>query len=239
MGKPMSDTGGSVAEHATLAEALAAFQDGAPTLVKDQNNPAFKGAKYVPLDSIVQTIQPRLTECGLVWAAYPDHLTDGTPSLHYELTHVATGDKVEGEMPLLLDKRNSQGLGSAITYARRYALTAVLNLVADEDDDGNKASSPAPPAAAQHKDDVRPAAPRIPVDRAQAILQQALRTPVAGGNGNLATLDMDAAPGTPPVYHPTFKAVLGLQGVAKIGDLNVDSAEAVEAFLRAEGEGQG
>jgi hypothetical protein len=140
-------------------------------------------------------------------------------------------------MPLLLDKRNSQGLGSAITYARRYALTAVLNLVADEDDDGNQASSP--PAAAQHKDDARPAAPRIPIDRARSILQQAFSTPVAGGNGEtMASLDVNADPGTPPEFHPVFKARLGLAGVAKIGDLDVDAAEGIEAFLKAEREGQ-
>jgi hypothetical protein len=39
------------------------------------------------------------------------------------------------------DNPTSQALGSAITYARRYALTAVLNLVADEDDDGAAAQS--------------------------------------------------------------------------------------------------
>jgi hypothetical protein len=43
-------------------------------------------------------------------------------------------------MPLLLTKEDPQGQGSAITYARRYALCAVLNLVGDDDDDGNGAS---------------------------------------------------------------------------------------------------
>jgi hypothetical protein len=43
-------------------------------------------------------------------------------------------------MPLLLSKNDAQGMGSAITYARRYALCAVLNLVADDDDDGARAS---------------------------------------------------------------------------------------------------
>jgi hypothetical protein len=44
-------------------------------------------------------------------------------------------------MPLMLDRDNSQGFGSALTYARRYALTAVLGLVADDDDDGAAAST--------------------------------------------------------------------------------------------------
>jgi hypothetical protein len=41
-------------------------------------------------------------------------------------------------MQLLLSKNDAQGQGSAITYARRYALCAVLNLVADDDDDGQQ-----------------------------------------------------------------------------------------------------
>lgn len=222
-----------VVEHANLAEAVAAFQAEAPTLVKDQNNPAFKGSKYAPLDSIVETIQPILTRHGLVWQTFPDHI-EGEPALRYTLMHVGSQDRNHGALPLILDKRNSQGLGSAITYARRYALTAVLNLVADEDDDGNGAPTPVPPAqqATQHKDDQRPAAPRIPVDRAQSILQAAIGC-------NMATLDLEAAPGTPPTFHPAFKAKLALENVAKIGELNVDSAESVELFLAQEREGQG
>ena len=64
----------------------------------------------------------------------------GHPALLYRLAHATTGEVLEGVMPLLLDKQNAQGLGSAITYARRYSLCAVLNIVADEDDDGQKAS---------------------------------------------------------------------------------------------------
>lgn len=227
----MSETEVSVVEdHASLHEAVFAFQAEVPTLVKDANNPAFRGSKYVPLDSLVETIQPFLTKHGLIWRAFPGHTEAGDPSLYYELTHVSTAEHCGGTVPLLLDKRNSQGLGSAITYARRYALTAVLNLVADEDDDGNAATNPVPPAqqTTQHKDDQRPAAPRIPVDRAQAILQQALKA-------NMATLDLEAAPGTLPVFHPAFKAKLALVGVAKIGELSVDAAEDVEEFLRQEG----
>jgi hypothetical protein len=59
-------------------------------------------------------------------------------------------EAIAGEMPLYLPEHpTSQTLGSAITYARRYALTAVLNLVADEDDDGHSASSA--PAFAQKR----------------------------------------------------------------------------------------
>jgi hypothetical protein len=58
----------------------------------------------------------------------------------YRLIHAATDQNITGTMPLLLGKADSQGFGSAITYARRYSLCAVLNLVADDDDDGHRAS---------------------------------------------------------------------------------------------------
>ena len=45
-------------------------------------------------------------------------------------------------MILHLPKSDPQGQGSAVTYARRYSYMSVLGLVADEDDDGNKASQP-------------------------------------------------------------------------------------------------
>jgi hypothetical protein len=71
--------------------------------------------------------------------------------------------------------------------------------------------------------------PRIPVDRAQAILQKAVKV-------GLATLNLDAEPGTPPEFHAVLKAQLALLGVDKIGELDSDTAEAMEAFLANETE---
>ena len=52
-----------------------------------------------------------------------------------------TGESFSSKVYLVLDKQNMQGLGSAITYARRYGLLGMANLEA-EDDDGNEASKP-------------------------------------------------------------------------------------------------
>jgi hypothetical protein len=54
--------------------------------------------------------------------------TTGEPTLKYELAHAPSGESKDGEMKLLLSKGDPQGQGSAITYARRYALVSVLNL---------------------------------------------------------------------------------------------------------------
>jgi hypothetical protein len=126
-------------ESTGLLAALRAVQNDAPALPKDKTNPHFK-SKYTGLDTIIEKIGPLLDRHGLVWTALPSG-THEQPTLSYRLAHVETGEALEGTMPLLLDKPTAQALGSALTYARRYSLCAVLNLVTDEDDDGNSASS--------------------------------------------------------------------------------------------------
>lgn len=138
-------------EPSGLWPALLAIQNEAPTLQKSALNPHFT-SKYVPLDKLHEVVIPLINKRGLVWITTPTLLTEnGTPCLGYELRHVESGEHIDGLMPLMLDKQNPQGQGSAITYARRYALMAVLGLVADEDDDGNKASGTRKRAASKSK----------------------------------------------------------------------------------------
>lgn len=126
-------------ENTGLLSALLDLQAEIPTLPKDATNPHF-GSKYTPLDTIVEKVGPLLHKHGFVWSALPAG-SHAEPQLHYRLAYAPTGEVLEGHMPLLLDKASSQAMGSAITYARRYALSSVLNLVADEDDDGNAAGT--------------------------------------------------------------------------------------------------
>jgi hypothetical protein len=110
------------------------------SLPKDRVNPHF-GSRFTGLDTIVERVDPVLAEHGLLWLTHPGIDEQGRPALNYQLTAIDTGESLAGLMPLLLGKADMQGLGSAFTYARRYALVIVLNLVADEDDDGNQAST--------------------------------------------------------------------------------------------------
>jgi hypothetical protein len=124
-----------------LLPALLRVQQDAPTLPRDATNPHYR-SRYTSLDAIVEHIAPVLARHGLVWMTLPCRDSDGSPALRYRLAHAESGEAIEGVMPLLLTKSDPQGMGSAITYARRYSLCAVLNLVADEDDDGNTAAKP-------------------------------------------------------------------------------------------------
>ena len=123
-----------------LAEALAAAQGEMPAIPRDKENPYFK-SKYADLASIVEKIKPVLSKHGLAIVQLPG-FNEGTEILTTTVMH-ASGEWVSEQMPLILSKRDAQGMGSAITYARRYALSAAINIVTDDDDDGNQASQPA------------------------------------------------------------------------------------------------
>lgn len=113
-----------------------------------------------------------LTKHGLVWITKPTLVPaqDGAllPALTYTLTHAESGHGISATMLLEQAKRDPQGQGSAITYARRYALMAVLGLVADEDDDGN-ASSRAPRRTREPRKEKTPPAARISREQLKAI----------------------------------------------------------------------
>lgn len=128
-----------------LAAKLLKAQRAFPSIGKSATNPHFKNS-YVSLDDLIEAVVPILNDNGIVLMQHPTMSEDGSPTLTTFLIDVEeadgeAGDDMQSEMPLILDKNNSQGLGSAITYARRYALMSILGLAADEDDDGNKAST--------------------------------------------------------------------------------------------------
>lgn len=123
----------------SLSEKLLKIQKQSVSLVKDAQNPHFKN-KYVTLDKLLDTMLPLLNDEGILLIQMPGSI-DGQPALSTMLVDVESGEDFSGVMPLILPKQDPQGVGSAITYARRYMLMSALGLVADEDDDGNAGSS--------------------------------------------------------------------------------------------------
>lgn len=120
-----------------IDEALLAFQADRPTLVKDKKA---HNSTYADLAQVYDAALPKLNALGVLWKAKATVPDGGEFGIQYALTHVASGTSETGFWPL---KRvdNPQQMGSLVTYARRYALCAALNLVAEEDDDGGAAAS--------------------------------------------------------------------------------------------------
>jgi len=93
---------------------------------------------YAPLDAVWECCRPLLTENGLAIAQISFE-ADGYPHLETILMHTS-GQWLSSTLPLMATC-DAQQWGSALTYMRRYALTSLVGIVADEDDDG-RASKP-------------------------------------------------------------------------------------------------
>jgi hypothetical protein len=117
-----------------IAGALVDFQSSVSKVAKESNNPFFK-SKYASLANILDTIQKPLSECGLAISQFPDG-----NALTTILLHADSGEWMESSYVMPVAKQNDpQAMGSAMTYARRYALGSILNLNIDDDDDAEKA----------------------------------------------------------------------------------------------------
>jgi len=103
-------------------------------------NPFFK-SNYAPLSEILTGIRPLLAKHGLSiiqnTTSENDKIGIQTIILHQ------SGQYLESDMMYIkADKDTAQGQGSAITYGRRYQLSAILSISSEDDDDGNNASNP-------------------------------------------------------------------------------------------------
>ena len=123
-----------------LAAALAVVQAGLKPAVKDAVNPHYK-SRYADLSAVWDACREALGANGLSIVQVGDVTDQYQAVLHTRLLHVS-GQWIGGVYPLAPAAAGPQAMGSALTYARRYCLAALLGIVAEEDDDGNAASAP-------------------------------------------------------------------------------------------------
>ena len=121
-----------------LAAALVLAQAEFGAVPKGSTNPFFK-SKYAALPEVVQHASPVLSKHGLAISQHICTNDNGDDLLLTYLLH-RSGQFIAYSMKLHLVKDDPQAQGSAVTYARRYSYMSVLGLVADEDDDGNRAT---------------------------------------------------------------------------------------------------
>lgn len=114
-----------------LAKALSAAQSEIKHAQKDATNPHFK-SDYSTLAAIWDAARAPLTKNGLSVAQTQRFEGDMIISVTI-LMHVS-GETITSELPLLMQRRDMQALGSAITYARRYQLASIVGISSDDDD---------------------------------------------------------------------------------------------------------
>lgn len=122
-------------EISELAKALATAQGELENASKNSSNPHFK-SRYADLAEVLNTVRPVFASHGLSITQHPDYV-DGIVEVETMLLH-SSGQYMVSSVKVPTQKMDAQGVGSAITYARRYALSAIAG-VAQEDDDAESA----------------------------------------------------------------------------------------------------
>lgn len=124
-------------EAATLASAMAAAFGEIEAATKSANNPHFK-TKYADITAVIEAIKPALIKHGLFFTQHPIPSENGI-TVETHLHHAGGEHMTLGSLFVPANKNDAQGFGSALTYARRYALVTAFG-VPVEDDDGNAAA---------------------------------------------------------------------------------------------------
>jgi hypothetical protein len=121
----------------TLNAAMVAALGSLHNVQKNAVNPHFK-SKFATLDAILDNVRPVLAKHGLALSQEPV-FTEGMAGVVTRIIH-SGGESRESTLLLPLRDQSAQGVGNALTYARRYAVSSVLGIASDEDEDGNQAS---------------------------------------------------------------------------------------------------
>ncbi len=124
-----------------LATALVKAQAAMKPASMNKINPHFK-SKYADLASVIESVRKPLTDNGLSFTQSIKFWgeANGEASGVYLVTRIlhTSGQWISSDYPLPMNATPQQ-MGSALTYARRYSLSAITGTAADEDDDGDKA----------------------------------------------------------------------------------------------------
>jgi hypothetical protein len=125
-----------------IAAALAKAQSEMKNAHLNKVNPHFK-SKYADLAGIRDAVTPALSKNGIAVVQGTEVSVSqmGHMVVYTRLVH-SSGQWIESEFPIAIDK--PQAMGSAYTYAKRYSLSAICNIAADEDDDANAANDSKP-----------------------------------------------------------------------------------------------
>lgn len=188
-----------------IAKALAAAQREIGVAVKDATNPHFR-SKYADLQAVDEACRPALSKHGIAIAQGTGY-ADGFVFVTTRLLHADTGEWIEATLHIAPGKHDAQGVGSAITYARRFGLSALAAVPAGVDDDGEAAVGRGAP-----RGDVAVPPP------ATVVPFEPVRAPVETSSGS------DDLPDDPPERYPVAFSPAELRPVWKSRVMGLDGA---------------
>jgi len=152
-----------------LAKAVSNVQNTIKSIVPEAENPYFK-SKYATLGNIWDMLRhTKVLESNGLCIIQKCITENGLIGIETHIIHHPTGQTINDRLLLPIVKQDPQASGSAITYARRYSLCAMLGItIADEDDDGNIATNKQVPVNQEVKHTVAsvisPIPPKPPIN---------------------------------------------------------------------------
>lgn len=151
-----------------IIEAFLKAQSEIQNAVMDTTNPHFK-SKYASLESVIDAVKPAANKHGI--AIMQQSGKDDAGMFVKTILMHKSGETLESKTYLMLDKQNMQGLGSSISYGRRYDLATIF-AITQEDDDGNTAvSKPVMQPQKQVQPQPKPETGGVPDFVAQYVIQ--------------------------------------------------------------------
>ena len=158
-----------------LAEALSKAQGMMDIAVKDSSNPCFKYS-YADLKSSWKACRNALSKNGLAIAQIIEIREQGL-ILNTTLMH-SSGQWISSFCPIKPVKPDPQAMGSAITYAKRYSLNAIVGITSDNEDDDGNAASERPEMKKLVEDDGNAASGRLEMKKLVEVKAQNIPSPV-------------------------------------------------------------
>lgn len=122
-----------------MAAALVKAQAECQNVTMNRTNPHFK-SRYADLAAVRDAIIPVFNKHGLAIIQTPTTGDFSGFALETRIVH-SSGEQMIWSFPLPSDTSKMQAIGSAISYARRYTLSAIAGVASEEDDDGNAATN--------------------------------------------------------------------------------------------------
>ena len=184
-----------------LAKALLNVQRTVQPIAKDAENP-FTKSWYASLNSVMDACKSALIENGVWLCQYPVPVEPpNSLGLVTKLTHAESGQWQSSLAVVPLPKADPQGMGSAMTYARRYALTAMLGMVT-EDDDGEGAKN-------GKKSSTRP---KLPINSPETRKTTSLNANIENTPSVAANSPLTALENLPPLEGIVYQQVTAQDG---------------------------